>query len=194
MIQVELNGELVEVTKHQLFALAERGQIGPETRIVASGKESTAGKAKGIEFGTEGNPIPPIKDDMFEWDKIQEWEKEQKKLEQEEGRTWQKKTKNVSFNSKEMKSVFPHLAALGPMLMRYNFIFFLFSAFTTCGTLWSLYGTGSIVPVAIGLFFLFGWYLFWRTIFGSVSDMATLAYSLHQNSIEQTELLKETGQ
>lgn len=51
MIQVEINNELVEVSKHQLFALATRGRIGPKTKIVFNGKESTAGKVKGIEFG-----------------------------------------------------------------------------------------------------------------------------------------------
>ena len=60
MIQVELNGKLVEVTKHQLFALAARGNIGPETRLIFNGKESTVGKIKGIEFGGESieTPVP----------------------------------------------------------------------------------------------------------------------------------------
>ena len=53
MIKIELNGKLVEASKHQLLALALRGRIGRQTRIVLDGKESTAGKIKGIVFGGE---------------------------------------------------------------------------------------------------------------------------------------------
>ena len=64
MIQVELNGKLTEVTKHQLFALAARGTIGPQTRLIFNGKESTVGKVNGIVFGqpqTDGPvPVPSV--------------------------------------------------------------------------------------------------------------------------------------
>ena len=65
MIQVELNGKLTEVSKHQLFALAKRGEIGQETRIVVDGKESKAGKVKGLEFGKESVSEPPAGQDRL---------------------------------------------------------------------------------------------------------------------------------
>jgi hypothetical protein len=51
MIQVELNGKLTEVSKHQLFALAKRGEIGPETRIVACGDRPKIPLALGRKTG-----------------------------------------------------------------------------------------------------------------------------------------------
>ena len=42
-IQVELNNELVKVSKHILFALAAQDKIGPKTKVVINGMESTAG-------------------------------------------------------------------------------------------------------------------------------------------------------
>jgi len=65
MIQVELNGKLTEVSKHQLFALAKRGEIGPETRIVVDGKESKARKVKGLEFGEKSVSKPPTDQDRL---------------------------------------------------------------------------------------------------------------------------------
>ena len=60
MIQVELNGKLTEVSKHQLLALASRGMIGPGAILVVDGKVSTAGKIKGIVFGGENAAKPVV--------------------------------------------------------------------------------------------------------------------------------------
>ena len=221
MIQVELNGKLTEVSKHQLFALAKRGEIGPNTPIIFNGKESTAGKIKGIEFGKESisesfvekessfadqdrlaqyrqkfygdsqqfdeisddiEPFPMPSKNSFEF-------VDQEYMTVADGLIPDyKPATSPGFKSTDvpMASGFPHLAALGPMLMWYNFIFFILAAISACGPLWVLGGT---VSVLIGLFFLLGWYLFWRTVFGSISDIADLAFSLYQDSKNQTKLL-----
>ena len=132
------------MTKHQLFALASRGQIGPETRIVVNGKESKAGKVSGIKFGTEIDSESlfgqshPIKDDALDWEKIQVDLEESTLRQQRERKGQRERTLKFHIENPDdgyvpMKSVFPHLANLGPMLMWYNFFFFLFAAFTTCG-------------------------------------------------------------
>lgn len=51
-IQILQDGRFAEVTKEQLFKMAEDGQITPDTQIRVGEKESTAGKVKGIEFKT----------------------------------------------------------------------------------------------------------------------------------------------
>lgn len=42
---------MTEVTKRQLFVLAERNMITPDTEIIVNGVHSTAGKIKDIKFG-----------------------------------------------------------------------------------------------------------------------------------------------
>jgi len=71
-IEVTLNGKTQTVTKHQLFALAARGTIGPETIIQVDGKPYTAGKIKGIVFGqsqkteqSNKTVVTPAKDDVY---------------------------------------------------------------------------------------------------------------------------------
>ena len=49
-IEVTLNGKTQTVSKHQLFALASRGTIGPETIIYVDGRPVPAKKAQGIVF------------------------------------------------------------------------------------------------------------------------------------------------
>ena len=49
-IQVEINGVLRNVTTHQLFALAKRGTICPETRLYVNGTERSAIEYEGIKF------------------------------------------------------------------------------------------------------------------------------------------------
>ena len=116
MIQVELNGKLTEVSKHQLFALAKRGEIGPETRIVFAGKESTAGKIKGIEFGKPQE----VRFDYAE----QEFMGVADGFEIEPPEYKPASSPRFTSTNVPMASVFPHLAALGRVLMLYNFIFF----------------------------------------------------------------------
>lgn len=60
-IKIEQNGQMIEVTKHQLFALAKRGDILPGSRVVVNGTETTAEKIKGIEF----KETPAIDDSPF---------------------------------------------------------------------------------------------------------------------------------
>ena len=68
-IQVEIGGQLQDVTKAQLFELAKNGDIAPETRLVVDGKETKARKAQGIEFaedvGTESSEVLPSADNPF---------------------------------------------------------------------------------------------------------------------------------
>ena len=52
-IQVEVGGQLQNVTKSQLFDLAKSGDIAPETRLVVDGKETKARKVQGIEFAED---------------------------------------------------------------------------------------------------------------------------------------------
>ena len=52
-IHIERNGFLQEVTKAQLFALAQNGQINPETPLHYQGKVTVVGKVKGIVFSQE---------------------------------------------------------------------------------------------------------------------------------------------
>ena len=50
-IQVEMNNELVKVSKHILFALAAQDKIEPNTKIIFNGMETTADSVRGIVFG-----------------------------------------------------------------------------------------------------------------------------------------------
>ena len=52
-IKIILNGVERAVTKHQLFALAARGTIGPDTTIFVDDKPYPAKKIKGIVFDTQ---------------------------------------------------------------------------------------------------------------------------------------------
>ena len=54
-IEIILNGKTQTVSKHQLFALASRGTIGPETPLSIDGKLTTVGKVKGITFGGQAS-------------------------------------------------------------------------------------------------------------------------------------------
>ena len=186
MIQVELNGILTEVSKHQLFALAKRGEIGPNTRIIFSGKESTAGKIKGIEFGK-----PEVRFDFAE----QEFMGVADGLEIEPPEYEPAPSPRFTSTNVPMESVFPHLAAVGRMLMMYNFIFFLLTAIGVCGVFWEFAGgmenPYGVWPLVGSLLLLFCVFLFWHTIYGSISDFTKLAFSLHQNSKKQTELLEK---
>ena len=49
-IQVEIGGQLQDVTKAQLFDLARAGTIRPDTKIIVDGKETKARKVQGMEF------------------------------------------------------------------------------------------------------------------------------------------------
>ena len=49
-IQVEICGQLHDVTKAKLFDLAKAGSIRPDTKIVVDGKETKARKVQGMEF------------------------------------------------------------------------------------------------------------------------------------------------
>ena len=53
VIKVILNGVERAVTKHQLFALAARGTIGPDTTIIVDDKPYLAKKVKGIVFDAQ---------------------------------------------------------------------------------------------------------------------------------------------
>jgi len=63
-IEVIINGATRTVTKLELFDLAARGIIGPDTVIMVNGKLATTGKVKGIVFGQPQNtgrvPVPPV--------------------------------------------------------------------------------------------------------------------------------------
>ena len=54
-IEIIIDGTTKTVTKRELFDLAARGVITPDTPINVNGKLATAGKAKGIVFGSETN-------------------------------------------------------------------------------------------------------------------------------------------
>jgi len=56
-IEIIIDGQPQTVTKHQLFALASRGAIGPETPINVGGTLLTAEQVQGIVFG-ETSPSP----------------------------------------------------------------------------------------------------------------------------------------
>jgi hypothetical protein len=56
-IQVEIGGQLQDVTKSQLFELAKYGDVTPETRLVVDGKVTKARKVQGIEFAYSINPL-----------------------------------------------------------------------------------------------------------------------------------------
>jgi len=49
-IEVIINGVTQKVTKNELFDLAAKGSINPQTPIMVDGKIATAGKVKGIIF------------------------------------------------------------------------------------------------------------------------------------------------
>ncbi|MDR3235050.1 MAG: hypothetical protein LBT46_15545 [Planctomycetaceae bacterium] len=55
-IEVEINGQLREVTKSQLIELARNGELLPESLIYADGKKSRAGKVQGLVLR---NPVAP---------------------------------------------------------------------------------------------------------------------------------------
>ena len=75
-IEIIIDGETQTVTKPQLFAMAARGVIGHDTIINVNGKLATAGKVKGIVFGTQTPPEeqhdlyeiipPPINNDIHQ--------------------------------------------------------------------------------------------------------------------------------
>jgi len=58
-IEIILNGSAKTVTKEELFDLAARGEINPDTPINVNGTLTTAGKAKGIVFGRFQTPGQP---------------------------------------------------------------------------------------------------------------------------------------
>jgi len=62
-IEIILNGKTQIVTKHQLFAMASRGMIGPDTPINVNGKLATAGKVQGIAFGGQASVASQTQND-----------------------------------------------------------------------------------------------------------------------------------
>ena len=58
-IVIDRNGFKTEVSKKQLFALAENGSIGPETKLFLDDRETTAGRISGIVFKTISNSAVP---------------------------------------------------------------------------------------------------------------------------------------
>jgi len=51
-ISIVINGIETPVTKQELFDMAKRGSISPDTVIIVNGVRSTAGRVQGIDFGT----------------------------------------------------------------------------------------------------------------------------------------------
>lgn len=68
-IRVSIDGVSFDVSKDELFEMARRGEIGPDTEIVSGETHTTAGKVKGIVFGSVVPPLaqssgpPPTPDD-----------------------------------------------------------------------------------------------------------------------------------
>lgn len=56
-IRVFLDGVPLDVSKDELFEMASRGEIGPDTIVESGDTHTTAGKVKGIMFG---NVVPPL--------------------------------------------------------------------------------------------------------------------------------------
>ena len=50
-ISIVINGIETPVTKQELFDMAKRGSISPDTEIIVNGTRSTAGRVQGIDFG-----------------------------------------------------------------------------------------------------------------------------------------------
>lgn len=55
-IQVEINGQLQDVKKAQLFDYAKSGVVNRNTRMIYNGKETKVGKVHGIEFFDDAFP------------------------------------------------------------------------------------------------------------------------------------------
>ncbi|MCL2305719.1 MAG: hypothetical protein FWC43_10280 [Planctomycetaceae bacterium] len=215
MIQIELNGKFVEVSKHQLYELARRGQIGPETRVVADGTETLARKIKGIEFGTKIAPVSSatIKEennsanqDRLPLYKQQYYGQTKPFAETMENRVEVPPNENNVANNElytgNLESEFPSLAKLVSTLLTCNAIWaFMCAAMVALGaigTMISLKNSDipgappililSVVVAMIGIFFV---YYVWKTIFMAIDDINHLAYSLYVNSIAQTAILEK---
>ena len=56
-IHVFIDGVPLDVSKDELFEMAVRGEIGPDTPIVLGATHTTVGKVKGIQFGRIVSPL-----------------------------------------------------------------------------------------------------------------------------------------
>jgi len=74
-IEIIIDGTTKSVTKKELFDLAKQGKINSNTPISVNGKQATAGKVKGIEFG-----LGLVALNETEWERVGQ---EMQKLEQE---------------------------------------------------------------------------------------------------------------
>jgi len=65
-IQVEINGTLKEISKKNLFELAKKGVIQPDTRLIVGERTTVAKKVAGIEFAAPVYAVEtPVLEESF---------------------------------------------------------------------------------------------------------------------------------